>query len=84
MCYVFAEGTNWTADTNYICDDDEGELLKTELHETLGKKIQDIVAELRKHPKIVQAVNNGFTQELQITVDLSPPAKNEEPDSLDW
>ncbi len=84
MCYVLIEGKNWIADINYICDDLEGEVLKLELDETIRKKVDEIIADIRKHPKLVQAVNDGFSKELQLSIDLSPPKPSEESKSLDW
>ena len=85
MCYVLVENENWTADTNYLCEDDSvGESLKTELHEILGEPMKKVIDELRKNPKILQAVNDGFAKKIHIDIDPTPPKKTEQPASLDW
>ena len=83
MCYVLIDQDNWTADIGYICEDVEGEKLKTELEETLGTKINEIIAEIRQHPNLIKAVNKSVMKELQININLEP-SKQTESASLDW
>ena len=84
MCYVLIEHDNWIADIGYLCEDAEGERLKTELAETLSQKLEEIIVDLRQHPKLVNAVNQSLTKELQININLTPPKQTEESTSLDW
>ena len=83
MCYVLIDQDNWTADIGYMCEDVEGEQLKTELAETLGSKINDIIADIRQHPNLIKAVNKSVMKELQININLEPSKKTESA-SLDW
>ncbi len=84
MCYVLIEHDNWIADTGYDCSDGKGEKLKVELEETIGKKIDEIVADIRQHPNLIKAVNQSLMKALQIFIDLTPPKQVEESTSLDW
>ena len=84
MCYVLVEHDNWTADTGYMCEDTEGDCLKTELSDALGQKVSEITAAIREHPNLIKAVNQSLMKELHLSINLTPPKAAEENASLDW
>ena len=62
----------WSADTGYICDDDqeqEVEALKDELKRLLAPEVQAIIDKLSVNTKLIAAIKKSVLQQLTISIE---------------
>ena len=70
FCCVYTD--QWSADTGYICDDDqeqEIEALSNELKKLVESEVEAIINKLVVNEKLMQVIKASFQKQLTITIE---------------
>ena len=70
FCCVHTD--HWSADTGYICDDDqeqEIEALSNELKKLVESEVEAIINKLVVNEKLMQVIKASFQKQLTITIE---------------